>query len=258
MDFSSTIQLDDGFQFGLGAFETIAVEHGQPVFPEKHLARLDRAAAFLQLSSCKARNVTPEQIRAYIAAHSASHHSVLKILLTKENLLFRTRPNPYTPNSYETGFRMDFSPVLRNETSPLVAHKTLNYGDCILEKRAATALGLNERIFLNTKGQLCEGTTPNLVLVRGGAILTPALSCGLLPGILREYLLETYKITETILYPKDLADCEECFVTNSLMGIMPVTQLGEKVFSQRGTADRLRAEYQKHILAYVEKSFHKL
>lgn len=43
---SSQLSLDDGFQFGLGAFETIAIEHGQPVFPEKHLARLDRAAAF--------------------------------------------------------------------------------------------------------------------------------------------------------------------------------------------------------------------
>lgn len=39
---SSQLSLDDGFQFGLGAFETIAIEHGQPVFPEKHLARLDR------------------------------------------------------------------------------------------------------------------------------------------------------------------------------------------------------------------------
>lgn len=249
MNISSTLQLDDGFQFGLGAFETIAVEHGQPVFLQKHLMRLDRAAAFLQLSSCKARNATPEQIRAYLAAHSISHHSVLKILLTKENLLFLTRPNPYTQKSYETGFRMDFSPVLRNETSPLVTHKTLNYGDCILEKRAAAAQGLNERIFLNTKGQICEGTTTNLFLVRGGAILTPALSCGLLPGILREYLLETYDITETILYPEDLNDCEECFVTNSLMGIMPVVQLGEKRFSCQTTAVRLQEEYQKRIKA---------
>lgn len=147
MQLSSQLSLDDGFQFGLGAFETIAIEHGQPVFLEKHLARLDRAAAFLQLSSCKARNLTPERIRSYLAAHSTSHHSVLKILLTKENLLFRTRPNPYTPEHYTAGFCMDFSPVLRNETSPLVAHKTLNYGDCILEKRAAISLGLNERFF---------------------------------------------------------------------------------------------------------------
>lgn len=79
---------------------------------------------------------------------------MLKILLTKENLLFRTRPNPYTPEHYTAGFCMDFSPVLRNETSPLVAHKTLNYGDCILEKRAAISLGLNER-FSEHQRQLC-------------------------------------------------------------------------------------------------------
>ena len=66
MQLSSQLSLDDGFQFGLGAFETIAIEHGQPVFLEKHLARLDRAAAFLQLSSCKARNLTPERILSLI------------------------------------------------------------------------------------------------------------------------------------------------------------------------------------------------
>ena len=43
------ILLDDGFSFGLGAFETIAVEHGTPIFLEQHLQRLRTAAAFLQI-----------------------------------------------------------------------------------------------------------------------------------------------------------------------------------------------------------------
>ena len=43
------ILLDDGFSFGLGAFETIAVEHGTPIFLEQHLQRLRTAAVFLQI-----------------------------------------------------------------------------------------------------------------------------------------------------------------------------------------------------------------
>lgn len=40
------IKLDEGFQFGLGAFETIAVEEGRPILLDRHLRRLERAAAF--------------------------------------------------------------------------------------------------------------------------------------------------------------------------------------------------------------------
>ena len=42
------IKLDEGFQFGLGAFETIAVENKNPVFLERHCRRLQKAADFLR------------------------------------------------------------------------------------------------------------------------------------------------------------------------------------------------------------------
>ena len=48
------IRLDEGFLFGMGAFETIAVEKGKPILLEKHLERLEQAADFLQLGSCSA------------------------------------------------------------------------------------------------------------------------------------------------------------------------------------------------------------
>ena len=65
----------------------------------------------------------------------------------------------YAGEAYQRGFTMQhISKVRRNETSPTVYHKTMNYGDCILEKRAASSqAGMQERIFLNTKGQLCRG-----------------------------------------------------------------------------------------------------
>ena len=118
-------------------------------------------------------------------------HCALKLMLTKENAVYSLRANHYTPENYEKGFIMDVSKVKRNETSPLVYHKTMNYGDCILEKRNATAAGMDERLFLNTKKQISEGTVSNVFFVRKGVIYTPKVSCGLLPGILREYLCDT-------------------------------------------------------------------
>ena len=264
------ITLDEGFQFGLGAFETIAVEAGKPIFLDKHLKRLERAAEFLHLGTLSDRGITEKQILRYLEEQeqlpesrenfanmtqlpesrenfSDITHCALKIMLSKENVVFSMRANPYTPERYEKGFVLDISLVKRNETSSLVYHKTMNYGDCILEKRNAAAAGVDERLFLNTKDQICEGTVSNIFFVKQGKLYTPDTRCGLLPGILREYICETQHVEEAIIYPKDLKEYEECFVTNSLMGIMPVRQIEETLFTEEKVTQTLLAKYQKLI-----------
>ena len=264
------ITLDEGFQFGLGAFETIAVEAGKPIFLDKHLKRLERAAEFLHLGTLSDRGITEKQILRYLEEQaqlpeswenfanmtqlpesrenfSDITHCALKIMLSKENVVFSMRANPYTPERYEKGFVLDISPVKRNETSSLVYHKTMNYGDCILEKRNAAAAGVDERLFLNTKDQICEGTVSNIFFVKQGKLYTPDTRCGLLPGILREYICETQHVEETTIYPENLKAYEECFVTNSLMGIMPVRQVGEILFTEEKVTQALMAKYQKLI-----------
>lgn len=264
------ITLDEGFQFGLGAFETIAVEAGKPIFLDKHLKRLERAAEFLHLGTLSDRGITEKQILRYLEEQtqlpesrenfenmtqlpesrenfSDMTHCALKIMLSKENVVFSMRANPYTPERYEKGFVLDISPVKRNETSSLVYHKTMNYGDCILEKRNAAAAGVDERLFLNTKDQICEGTVSNIFFVKQGKLYTPDTRCGLLPGILREYICETQHVEEAIIYLKDLKEYEECFVTNSLMGIMPVRQIEETSFTEEKVTQTLLAKYQKLI-----------
>lgn len=70
--------------------------------------------------------------------------------------------------------------------------------------RAAMPAGMDEAILLNERGELCEGTITNLFLRREGKLLTPPLSSGLLPGILRQVLLELGAASEAVLYPEDL------------------------------------------------------
>lgn len=246
------INLDECYQFGLGAFETIAIEHGHPVFLPRHLARLDRAADFLGLTSCAVRNINPDTITAYLNEQEKNgtslSHCALKIMISNENTIYHIRSNPYAPVQYEKGFVMDFSSVMRNESSPLTYHKTMNYGDCILEKRLAARQGMNERIFQNSKGEICEGTVSNIFFVRDQKLFTPKISCGLLPGILREYLCESFPVEETVILPSDLDQYQECFVTNSLMGIMPVKKLAGHNFSKRDMSDQLLDAYKQLIV----------
>lgn len=81
----------------------------------------------------------------------------MKIMVSEKNLLFLPRENHYQEADYEKGFRLEYSAVRRNETSPLTFHKTANYGDCIWKNGSWESRG-GERIFLNTRGELAEGT----------------------------------------------------------------------------------------------------
>lgn len=234
------IELDEGYMFGMGAFETIAVENRRPVFLKEHLRRLAEAMDFLEID----RQVREEEVREYLRQHPI-HRGALKIMASAENLVYTARPNPYGEEQYRKGFLAGFGNARRNETSGFTYHKTFQYGDCLMEKRKAKRQGLDEVIFLNTKGQICEGAVSNIFFVKDKRIYAPEIACGLLPGIIRDYVYKTENVTDCILYTKDLNKFDECFLTNSLMGIMPVVKLGGQVFEKRQTAMRLLAGYRQ-------------
>lgn len=236
------ILLDEGYQFGLGVFTTVQVEQGIPILLAEHLERLCGSLSALGLSG----TVTEAEVKAFLKGKDAQHHG-LKIMVSEKNKLMTLRENPYGAKEIEKGFRLALSRVYRNETSPLVRHKTFNYGDCILEKRRARREGADEMVFTNSMGQLCEGTVSNVFFASGGKLYTPPVSCGLLPGVMRRFLMEHMEVTEQVLYMEDAARMEECFVTNSLMGIMPVTAFGEKIYQPGRATQKCRAMYENWI-----------
>ena len=116
---------DDGFYFGLGAFETVALEEGTPIFLNAHFERLEKTLSFLQIP------VTMEQVRHRTedflrTAQEMTGRKALKITVTQQNILCTMRENPYRAEDYLRGFDTEFSAVRRKETSPLTGHKTHN------------------------------------------------------------------------------------------------------------------------------------
>lgn len=237
---------DDGYYFGLGAFETIAVSEGKPQFLSRHYKRLQNTLAFLNIDVDFKK--VEEKVRTALAEESMKHgKKALKLTVSEKNISVSERMNPYMPQDYENGFMTGFSKIYRNETSPLTYHKTLNYGDCIMEKRLAKNRGIQEPIFLNSRGEIAEGATSNVFFIKEGTLFAPPLCCGMLPGVLREYLYETYPVEETIIRPEDLKNFDEMFLTNSLLGIMPVRRLEHHTFSKMTEAKRLLLEFQKQF-----------
>ena len=98
----------------------------------------------------------------------------------------------------------------------------------IRARRAAIAAGCDEMLFIDATGQVIEGAGTNLFVVRDGIALTPPLSVGPLPGIARGLVLALLGPERSREAPIDIAllhDATEVFVTNALMGVMPVSRI---------------------------------
>lgn len=103
---------------------------------------------------------------------------------------------------------------------PWLRHKTTNR-DLYDQSRAVLPEGVDELLFLNQLGELCEGTITNLFVRLGnGRQVTPPLSCGLLPGVLRGRLLASGDWAEQVMTPYDLANAEAVWVGNALRGLI--------------------------------------
>ncbi len=99
-------------------------------------------------------------------------------------------------------------------------HKTTQRG-LYDQERASLPEGVDEWLFVNELDELCEGTITNLfVEQQDGAILTPCVSCGVLPGILREILLEQGRASEARVTLADLKAARAVYVGNSLRGLI--------------------------------------
>ncbi|QZY54812.1 aminotransferase class IV [Crassaminicella profunda] len=230
---------NEGFQYGYGLFETLKVHTGKVYFIDEHLKRLN--------SSCKELNIglhyDLKLIKKYIEDLMISNHivsGVVKIIYAKNkdsyDLLITTRQNMYNKERYEKGFMVSFATTRKNQYAKLTYIKSNNYLENILAKQEALQNGYDEAIFLNVDGILSEGTCTNIFFVKEKTIYTPSISCGILPGIMRKKVIDLINILGLPLkigtfQKEDLFHANEIFLTNSLMDIMPVSKLNNKIFN---------------------------
>ena len=89
------------------------------------------------------------------------------------------------------------------------------------QARAALPAGLDEVVFLNERGEVCDGTITTVFFDRGAGMRTPPLACGLLPGVLRAELA----VPEEVLLAGDLPKVR-LWVGNALRGLIPAVWAG--------------------------------
>lgn len=242
--------LDRGFTLGDGLFETMRVRGGEIVRFEEHLARLRQGAHVIALSlpwtKKKLRAAASQTLEA-----NGLQDAFLRLTLTRGVPSVRgllpgektTQPSlviqcgefhGYPPHLYQRGMWAIISSVRRNEHSPLANIKSLNYLDNILARQEAARKGADEALMLNTAGALVCASAANLFFVQGEQLITPSSSAGALPGTMRAYVIEALapslglKALEDALLPNEIENMDEAFLTNALMGVMPLTKINGK------------------------------
>lgn len=261
---------DNGFVFGDSAYETLRTYGGRPFELGRHLARLRRSISLLGFDL----KVGDDEIQARIDAclsYASNLESYLRVIVSRgvgdmsyrferipgATVAIYAKPLEATSEElYEKGGAAVIVSIRRNPIEALnPAIKASNLLNNALATREAYGKGAFEAILLNTRGEVAEGAGSNVFIVKGGLLLTPPLSCGLLAGITREVTLEIAEALEVpneerVLHPEDLAGADELFITSTLKELAPMVTLdGKKVGTGAPgpVTKRLLAAYRERI-----------
>ena len=246
-----------GFQFGYGVFETILINKGSPCFVNMHYERLKKGCSKLGLGL----NLDIEAI--YTQAIKLSEacditEGRLKLICFRDAdadaAIMTLSDYKLEESTIQKGITLGISSIMRNPHSPMCYIKSLNYAENILAKAEAKSQGYDEALFLNVYSKLCEGAVSNIFWIKANVIYTPEISSGILEGITRRQVVDICNILELRLKEgsydlAELLSADEVFVTNSLMGIMPVCRVGNTIYniSEYKITKKINNEYQKLV-----------
>lgn len=233
---------DRGLQFGDGVFETILVREGAPDYWPEHVARLRRGLEVLGIPFDAHRALERESLRLCRDRKRA----VLKIIVTRgaagrgyapparcrPTRMVAVHPAPELPASYrDHGVRVRWCETRIGINPRLAGIKHLNRLEQVMARREWSDPRIAEGLMRDAEGRVVAATACNLFIVRDGKLLTPSLArCGV-AGIMRAVIMRNAReigsnACECELRREDVDSADEVFLTNSLVGVWPVAEIG--------------------------------
>jgi branched-chain amino acid aminotransferase/4-amino-4-deoxychorismate lyase len=247
---------DRGLLLGDGLFETVLARDGALVLVEAHGRRLQEGARVLGLPEPDLTAVSAAAQDALHAAGLARGRAAVRITLTAgSGGRGLDRPAPPQPRLFataapsalaQTPVSLAIADVRRNDRSPASRLKTWAYLDNVIARRQAQAQGADDALLLNTSGHLACAAAANLFWIVGDRLFTPAVGCGVLPGIIRGEALARagacgLRAEEAVTGQEALDAADAVFVTNSLIGVRAVVRVGSKAYQASEALTRIAA-----------------
>lgn len=236
---------DYGFLYGYSLFETMRAYQGRAFAADKHIERLSRSAEILKIpldsaplkeaigDTIRANNLNDARVRLTVSIGEGGMVPDPASCGKPTVLIIAGDYQPYPDEVYQKGFSAVVSSIRRNSQSPLSRLKSANYLESMLAKQEAREAGVDEAVCLNEKGYIAEASMSNLFIVVGKTLKTPGVASGILPGITRDIVRELatemgIEIVEEKIKKEEFYTADEAFLTNSLIEIMPLTEIAGK------------------------------
>jgi len=227
--------LDEGLLFGKGLWESTRTVNGIPWLWDLHLDRLLKTAKLVQLEIAPERLPTAEVVQQYVRALTETD-VVVRLNVSagrpgQPGMVWMTlslRPQP-------RGFvRLKSQRTSVLPGLPYLMWKTFQYANRLQINREAAQAGYDGALMLDEQDRIQEAAHANIFLRMPEGWVTPPVDGQglLLPGTVRHYLLEhaPHPVQQAVVPLARLAEAREVFVTNSNVGIVPVTQIDQHDF----------------------------
>lgn len=265
--------LDNGFTFGDSVYETLRTYGGRPFALDRHLRRLRASAGRIAVSIPETDVVLTERLDALLA-RGANTESYIRMIVSRgvgdisyhfdrvhgPTIVFVVKPyEPLSARDHEEGVAVSVVSVRRNHKDALdPAIKSCNLLNNILAVQEAQSRGAIEAIMLNEAGDVAEGASSNVFVVRAGVVFTPPLDAGILAGITREVILDLLPSLslegreERLTLPAFLG-AEEGFLTSTLKEAAAIRSVdGKPLGSGRPgpITERIRSSFREHAPRY--------
>lgn len=240
---------DRGFLYGDSAFEVMRTYDKRPFRESAHLDRLRRSCERLlielsfsnaELSDTIARTIDASQLpECYVRVMVTRGVGPMNIDLAQARqpsvLVFALPLSPLPKNVYDSGIAVGLSRAARaTDGTRAVGAKTSNYLGSVMALHEVKQRGCQEALILGPSGEVIEGATSNVFVVRQGELVTPPVDAGILAGITRQTVLElaaeqSLRVRESQLHPADLYRADEVFITSTVREVVPVVRVDDMV-----------------------------
>ena len=233
----STVSLyDAGFLLGDGLFETIRFQNGRLFQPEKHLKRLHSGLNIIQIELDKSNTELISCLEEMVIRNDI-RSGLLRLMITRGKIEGTPWNFSGIPNVYITIRPLTEEPkkpvkvvFYPEEKYPIIrfnpAIKSLNYIGNMLAKKNAEKEGAFEPVFFNRDGYVTECAIRNIFFIQDKTLMTPGIDLGVLPGVMRETIMEIALeldliVSEKIIPFNSINDMDEAFISSTGIGLLP-------------------------------------
>jgi branched-subunit amino acid aminotransferase/4-amino-4-deoxychorismate lyase len=212
------IELDRyGFPKSSGIFETIKSVDGNLVSLNRHMRRAADSARELGIVIPGEEVIRQEIIRVL----ADNPFPIGRLRICFGNNLFSVTHDEYLERTEPANVNFYTETVIGSQ------HKLFPYDFRFSIIEAARNEGFDDSILFNSKNEITESAVSNLVFLVDGEWITPPITAGLLPGVVRAIAIEQCAVKVRPIHVSEIPEVESAFLLSSLRIAQPISHIGD-------------------------------